>query len=565
MSDFNLTAEQEAIVAMTDLDERHGGIVTIEAKAGAGKTSTLLAYANSHRNLNHIDMTTFSRSLALNLREKINEENLKGIVYAKTTHSLAWHWLHKICPVRKKFRMVKENNTFKIGDYNHGPGYAVLAEYFFGKLSSNSKNKAMGGRLREHHEAWHRSEFLTTEEYVAANGLTRKDEAFGIKDADALAKAIRAADDSVFYAKCPKGIYFDKLNLTHNAYMKFMQVFGYIMDDVSIFLHDEAQDSSECTRAWIQDVSKVIPVIAVGDPYQQINGWNGAHNILEDLSNEAVAKYVLTKSFRCGKGPTAVANAILGILGSSVLMEPRDEILYPKHPETAIISRTRAGVIETALECIKNDVPYCILCNLNSMLLNKLKNLEIWKNCGSTGHPRFLNDGYDIESLYQQYKYYPSANHYAKNHEVELSAMFRLVNIYSGNLGSKLDLILRNNQERDSNIPGMVCIGTVHAVKGMEFDNVILRDDFIKEDQRIESLVRPSADDIAMNLNSYVRKAWINNPNALCVIDSEEFRLKYTAATRAKFNLTMPDDFLPSEETIRKMMNLKAEGKLVFA
>lgn len=79
---MQLTLEQEAILAST-------GNLRINAVAGSGKTTTLVAYAKSRPPQSRILYLAFNRSVKLEAQRKFAEAGLRN-VRVETAHSLAY-------------------------------------------------------------------------------------------------------------------------------------------------------------------------------------------------------------------------------------------------------------------------------------------------------------------------------------------------------------------------------------------------------------------------------------------------------------------------------------------
>ncbi len=96
----------------------------------------------------------------------------------------------------------------------------------------------------------------------------------------------------------------------HDIYLKLADLspplHQAMFEGQDYILIDEAQDLSPVQRAIVAAAG--CPVVAVGDPYQQIYSWRGAENALSHLPGESL---YLTGSFRFGPDIAALAGRVL--------------------------------------------------------------------------------------------------------------------------------------------------------------------------------------------------------------------------------------------------------------
>jgi superfamily I DNA/RNA helicase len=121
-------------------------------------------------------------------------------------------------------------------------------------------------------------------------------------------------------------------------------------------LLDEAQDLNPVQRAIVQKTG--LPLVAVGDPYQQIYSWRGAQNALDLLPGQSL---YLTQSFRFVEKIAEVARKILaerpdgGPEKRLVGTERPGGIRNWQGPVGAWICRTNMGVLETGLKSVERN------------------------------------------------------------------------------------------------------------------------------------------------------------------------------------------------------------------
>jgi superfamily I DNA/RNA helicase len=97
---------------------------------------------------------------------------------------------------------------------------------------------------------------------------------------------------------------------SHDMYLKMLDLDEGVREDafarLKYLMIDEAQDINPVQRSIILKTG--LPIIAVGDPYQQIYSWRGAENALQLMKGEELH---LTQSFRFGEDIAEIARLIL--------------------------------------------------------------------------------------------------------------------------------------------------------------------------------------------------------------------------------------------------------------
>ena len=241
----------------------------MNACAGSGKTSTLIAYSKERPDAS-ILYVAYNKSVKEEARHKFGKNGVKN-VHVETAHSLAYgevvhaggYTVNQTGNLRPhevmEFCRIKE-------DHGHG---VVLANHVLGCLSQfcNSDKERI-------HEV----------DYT------------GGEDASSRIFVARHLDQIHGYAKrLLNEMYDGNIDITHDVYLKLYQLRHPILPYTHI-LFDEGQDANPCMLDVFrsQKANKII----VGDTYQSIYSFNGAVNSLELLDYPL---YRLTKSFRFGK------------------------------------------------------------------------------------------------------------------------------------------------------------------------------------------------------------------------------------------------------------------------
>ncbi len=276
------TDEQAHTLALFETGQN----LTIEARAGCGKTSTLklLAAAASSKRMLY---TSFAASVVRDAKASFPRH-----VRASTNHGLAWGTVGK-----------------HYADTGRLPPEArlsprVLQQHFnwspaaFGGLDVDEGCRAVMETL---------TRFCQSADPEMTDWHVPQPETIGTKGAIALAAAsqyILAAAHRVWAEwENPSS----KLPVTHDTYLKRWAL-GNPRLPYDCCLLDEAQDTNPLMIGLLLQQTHAQRII-VGDQFQQIYSWRGAVNAMTQFESDAVAR--LTQSFRFGNAVADAANAVL--------------------------------------------------------------------------------------------------------------------------------------------------------------------------------------------------------------------------------------------------------------
>lgn len=297
---------------------------------------------------------------------------------------------------------------------------------------------------------------------------------------------------------------------THDSYLKKFQL-KHKQLDFDIILVDEAQDCNDCMADIIMS-QKNATRIFFGDIYQNINTFRNRDNdtIISGLflGNSDICKKYLSVSFRYGGKFGCIVNEFLkSQLGSLKLLYTigtTDTKLnnydnYSELPEkTTIICRLNRTVLDIIFNITQNyDKKYNIL---KSKPIDFDEEIQIHK------------DFIELTNIDKPICTHPKLKNFDNIYDAEI--YFRKNNKYKWMLRSYIHEIYPNdcwelakrNYDKTSNF----IISNTHQSKGMEFENVALAKDFC--------------------------------------FGCEEFKnIFYTAVTRVKHNLFLPNNFYKQE------------------
>lgn len=488
---MNLTPEQEAIIASQ-------GNIAINAVAGSGKTTTLIAYAASRPSSSRILYLAFNKTVKQEAIAKFKKAGLANVA-VETAHSLAYRHI-----VRRGGYQLKQN------------GYKI-----------HEVVELMGLDPREDKHA----------EYIAANHILKFMTYFcnsnkpKVKDLDyreVVKKGkshefVSAAYDylesqcRLFLAKMER----KEIEITHDFYLKKFQLAAPRLP-YDYILFDEGQDASPAMLDVFlrQPATKVM----VGDTHQQIYGWRYAINSLDQVGFPC---FQLTNSFRFDGHVAELAQAVL----------KWKELLKPQKPvpiigkggqagggSKAVLGRSNLGLLKRAIELVIEE--------------KSVKRIHFE---GEISSYTYAEDGaslYDVLNLDQRKRKLirnpvikrmrdteELEDYIEKTEDRELATMLELVNSY----GTRIPDII--NQLKDQHVKAVerekaeMIFSTVHRAKGMEYDEVEVVNDFISESK----------------LSKLLEDEEVDEPDKLL----EEVNLLYVAITRARHVLKIPEPMLP--------------------
>ena len=420
----SFTDEQEDIIGSTSHD-----YTFVQAFAGTGKTTTLLEYANRNSS-QKILYLTFNTSLA-NCENIKNTENIDSY----TIHGFAFQELGYEEIEINKMSLKYLRNLYDV-DTRYANSIRRAFNYFL--ASTNRKPK-----IRH---------VLETDN----TGLQNPEEILN------------------FIIDLYDGMESGKYDMSHDFYLKKYILMKPVLK-YDIILVDESQDLSPCVLKLlaIQDCKRVF----VGDVYQQIYQFRNVINPFDymDQFDDSVLLH-LTKTFRYGHDVCELSNAFLGTYTTN-----KSKIVCASECKTDIysnsctlpskytfISRTNRGLIDKAVELSKKNQYF----DLFDKMYNFKKEKEIYELLSRStkkkldselselvgkkfGHVSSLDELKDLVIEFQNFKW--------------LNRIL-ICEKYKENIWE----LIETHFVKDSDIILM----NAHQSKGLEFDNVVLGNDF---------------------------------------------------------------------------------------
>jgi hypothetical protein len=485
------TQEQQMVVDATSR------IIKLVAFAGTGKTSTLIARAETHN-----ERTLY---LAFNKSVQVEaEQRFPKWVTPKTQHGLAYASIM-------------------------GRGYKGV-RYTLGRLS-----------------IFKTARLFRTDYYMA--GLIHKTVENFCQSADPSITLCHVEPDRMGrytydvspvvlkHAQSVWGLVVEGRNpdypMTHSGYLKLFQLskpkLGY-----PVIMLDEAQDTNPVVHDIVLSQAEYgSQIILTGDPYQQIYAWRGAVDALNKVQAET---FYITQSFRFGPQVAGVANHLLnaffgetrplvglGAPGTIIGLDANDDAVTKPAGNYTFLARTNAYLFAEASRQagqVKMFVPGSGQYGELPIFQSVLDVFALFKASSAPENERFnlLKSIRDLEL--RNFDSYDELLDFCKTGlaDPEWTVSAAMVEKYRESIPSQIEKIRGSLVQRPED--ATVTLITAHRAKGMEWPHVVLGSDYAElfDD---EGDLRPLGDD---------RKTQVKH---------DEVNLLYVAATRAKNCLTI--------------------------
>lgn len=300
--------------------------------------------------------------------------------------------------------------------------------------------------------------------------------------------------------------------LDDDCYLKLWQLQKPILNFDVIYI-DEAQDLDPVMLNVLQ--SQPAQKVWLGDEYQQIYKWRGAVNALDII--KCPYKLFLTETFRFPPIIASSANKVLAKLGAPKRIITRvSETDLTKNESYVYIARTNKSLFSQAMALAKKQQQFNWKgFNTNILLRNCSQVIQLYKGQATGG-------SYEDFSTYQELLLHLDDN--------PANIMKRAVDLcekYNFNL-NEITIVLKEIEQYNCT-EAKVQLITAHQSKGLEWDFVLLADDFNNV-----GLSQREGDES----------------------DMSEWNLLYVAITRAKKNLQL------YSQTISTLFDSNATVKL---
>lgn len=473
-----LTSEQKEIVNC------NVPFLAIKAFAGTGKTTTLVEFAKKRPDKKFVYLA-FNTSVV---------SHAKGIfpknVEVVTAHSLAYRYIG-----RKYSHKLK--SKVRVQDIRE-----------FLALKNNREGNLIGKIILE---------LLTNYFYSCYKN---------VRDAFDYSTVYPIDQETLInYAEIIWEVMKDESNdfpITHDVYLKMYQLYGPKLNKDYI-LFDEAQDANPAIVDIVyKQMDFGINVVFVGDEHQAIYGFRGAKNTLRKVNPDKIL--YLTESFRFGKEIANVVNSILklGKKEAKNIIGYRSSDFFGEINPTqpfAIITRTNANLFLKACDLAEKEKKIFFVGGYKSYQFYKIKDVEY-----------LYNEKFNMirDEHIKSFKGFSEMMETSEEvDDKELIYLGKIVDRYKGKISKVLKKIKETTVESIKDAD--VILSTAHKSKGLEFDQVMLTNDFVR---------------------------FIDNQNQLLPfkMKEEEINILYVAASRAKM-------VLRKNSILNKIVNYYQENK----
>ena len=490
---MELTPEQTDII-------NSSGNIKINAVAGSGKTTTIIEYAKARPRNSKILYLAFNKSVKLEAMRKFSEKGLHNVT-VETAHSLA-------------YKRIVSQHRYKV----RPQGYKTY------EIAEMLGLKADGEKHAEFIVANHINNFIA----YFCNSDKAKVSDLNYLDVVSDSKAKDFVSSFYPYIQAQTRLLLKKMDdgdieVTHDFYLKKFQLSNPILG-YDYILFDEGQDASPAMLDVFlkQPATKVI----VGDTHQQIYSWRYAVNSLEKTDFKT---FHLSSSFRFSEDIARLAMEIVNWKKHFTDLSPisiQGKGTTKNRKVKAVLARTNLGLLLKAIEYMQERD------NVRHIYFEGNINSYTYADDGASlydvlnlynGKRRLIKDKLiatmkDLDELEEYIK---------KTDDLQLSMMVEIVKEYGNEIPGIIKSLKNKHVENDDRNKADIIFSTVHRSKGMEYDTVLLVNDFITE----EKVLKIKDEKSEWNLSKV----------------NEEINLLYVAATRTKNSLFIPEALLPKE------------------
>ena len=443
-----------------------GNSLVILAGAGTGKTTILRGYAKKNIQTPMLYLC-YNKSIQVEAEQKFGKKSnvtcrtLHGIAFARCGKDIS----HKLTG---NLRLADIKKLINTNDWD----FASDA----GKVFNNYLSSA-----DEHINPSHAS---------FANSVTKSQK-------ERVRKLVMAAKKIWNEATNPQSSF----PATHDVYLKQYCLLPAEMHKwFGVILFDEAQDANPVVSDFVyrQNCSKIV----VGDTHQQLYRFRGAENsIAKFIKKEQAEVLIVNTSFRFGPNVASVATNLLDFKSNKTGSEPfplfgnekiNDSVFTHLPPDISnqrytILHRTVSGTIKTAFDLINKKIHW--VGGISKYNLDDILDVYYLKSNQKEKIKR--------RKLLVEYKSYSDYEIVAKSiGDYEMLRTVSIIEEHGKSLPSKFRTLKENaaHDEADADI----VISTAHRSKGLEWDTVVIEDDFR---DLLDPKLKLSVDDIADELN----------------------------------------------------------------
>ncbi|MXX87939.1 MAG: AAA family ATPase [Boseongicola sp. SB0677_bin_26] len=466
--------EEQAEIQDAAAALRPGESLKVVAFAGAGKTTTLKACAEARRDRGIY--LAFNASIAKEAQERLASTKCP----ARTMHSVAWSVMRNMAGQPSALTpldlarsdVMQQAGLPRIrgwGDLR----YAAAVIRTMNAFAASADEDIAPGHARQ--------------ALIDALGDPEVLQNANAERAEHVSEVLRMLEDPL--ARLAEAWWVNRMlagSYSHDMYLKMLDIDEEMRVNafagMRYIMIDEAQDINPVQRSIITKTG--LPLVAVGDPYQQIYSWRGAENALSQLPGQTL---YLTQSFRFGEGIAADARRIFASRpdgGPEQQLQGAGPGQLGDDETYAIICRTNIGRLDEAIVCINRNIPVFVD-NIESLCQEVDSALAL--KAGKTDEVRSPE-----LKCFESWDEMKQVASYSKDPGLE-----SLVDLVESGRAREVQQLKARQERQQQDLSGgksrpQVLICTAHRSKGLEFDAVKLGDDWPDIDQMASRFAKAS-------------------------------------------------------------------------
>ena len=277
----------------------------------------------------------------------------------------------------------------------------------------------------------------------------------------------------------------NKLKVTHEGYVKYYQMQQHKHIDYDIIMIDEVQDCTDCVLSIVCNLNNITKIF-VGDSYQQLYGFNHVNNPYEYISGKLeLSRKTLTTSFRFSYNLMYLCNRFLNskflvkgfrrskkeleytqVYNQHELYGDDFQIRYDLLPtNTTIVCRYNVTLLSTMFDMGTRNIKY----NTHQKEIDFDHEMDIVNEIMNIN-----NMDYKKNTIVDKFKSVNDLSVYvSKMNLSEWKTRLRLYSVHGNSMIHLWESAKRSYTRSD----GYTLI-TAHQSKGLEFDNVLIANDF---------------------------------------------------------------------------------------
>lgn len=471
----------------------------INAVAGSGKTTTLLEYAQKNAHLKILYLA-YNKSLQVSLQKKLKEYKLAHMDIS-TIHSLAYKKVqanqYNLCHDLKV--QVIENALCEYERVtNQRAGYYPIAEYL--------------ALIKDLVNFYCNSSLIALDDTLLTKYIKLSD--LGTKILDLINKDEKRVLTHLKHIL--SSMKNKKIDATHDFYLKMFYLNKKLCTSLQydLILVDEAQDISDVMIGIVE--AQNCKRIYIGDSFQQIYSFRYAINALNKID---LPSYNLSKSFRFGNDYAKILEKNLNVLyelNSKKLLKISGLTHSTKTGESnidfskpiCVIARTTFGLVQQIIHFIHDNKKIYFEGGYSSYSFMNQTVYSIFYLKEKKLDKITMSEIRDFESIQELEQFSKDT----KNQDY--LNVIKFVNTYGDNIFEINKKIKEKLTTKKSEAD--IIFTTTHKSKGLEYEQVIMADDFITK----KEITNPK------NKISFLR-----------II--EELNIYYVAASRVKKAIQM--------------------------